>query len=109
MSATTLILLLLLLACPLSMLFMHRSGGHSHGSHDGSQPGADAGHGEGRETHGWFAREAVGNAETGADERRDAPCDCVIGSSPVAAPAPSRCDRRGALELHEISTRHEYP
>ena len=39
MNATTLILLLLLLACPLSMFFMHR-GGHGHGSHDDSQHGA---------------------------------------------------------------------
>lgn len=40
MNATTLILLLLLLACPLSMLFMHRGGGHSHGLHDDSKPAA---------------------------------------------------------------------
>ena len=40
MNATTLILLLLLLACPLSMFFMHRGGGHAHGSHDDSQHGA---------------------------------------------------------------------
>lgn len=40
MSATTLILLLLVLACPLSMFFMHRGGGHSHGSHDDPQSGA---------------------------------------------------------------------
>lgn len=39
-NATTLILLLLLLVCPLSMFFMHRGGGHSHGSHDDAQPGA---------------------------------------------------------------------
>ncbi len=40
MSATSLILLLLLLVCPLSMFFMHRGGGHSHGSHDDSNHGA---------------------------------------------------------------------
>ena len=55
MNATTLILLLLLLACPLSMFFMHRGGGHSHGSHDDSQHGAtdsDADAPETRQSHG---------------------------------------------------------
>lgn len=39
MSATTLLLLLLVLACPLSMFFMHRGGGHSHGSHGDTHAG----------------------------------------------------------------------
>jgi hypothetical protein len=57
MSATTLILLLLVLACPISMFFMHRGGGHSHGSHDDSQhqaTGSDTGTaaGNSRQAHG---------------------------------------------------------
>lgn len=37
-NVSTLLLLLLVLACPVSMFFMHRGGGgHSHGSHDESQ------------------------------------------------------------------------
>lgn len=32
MNASTLLLLLLVLACPVSMFFMHRGGGHAHGS-----------------------------------------------------------------------------
>ena len=82
MSATTLLLLLLVLACPLSMLFMHRGGGHSHGSHDDSQPGADAGRGEDHGTYGWSPREAVGNAGTGPDEGRNAPCGCEHDGGP---------------------------
>lgn len=34
MSAANLLLILLLLACPLSMFFMHRGGRHSHRSRD---------------------------------------------------------------------------
>jgi hypothetical protein len=37
-NASNLLLLLVLLACPVSMFFMHRGGhGHSHGSQDDSQ------------------------------------------------------------------------
>ncbi len=45
MNATTVILLLLLLACPLSMIFMHR-GGHSHGG-SASRDVGDEGHAHG--------------------------------------------------------------
>jgi hypothetical protein len=59
MDATTAILLLLLLACPLGMFFMHRRGGHGahgsqtteHGSHKPAQNG-HAGHGCGHSGHG---------------------------------------------------------
>lgn len=41
MNPTILLLLLLLLACPLSMIVMHRGMGHSHGSRDDSERLAD--------------------------------------------------------------------
>ena len=71
MNATTLILLLLLLACPLSMFFMHRGGGHSHGSHDDSQHrAADADAeptvGEARQTDG-----GCGHPGQGSDSRHE--------------------------------------
>lgn len=72
MNATTLILLLLLLACPVSMFFMHRGGGHAHGSHDDPQPGvasSDAEPGAGkapRQAHG-----GCGHAGHGGGSRDD--------------------------------------
>lgn len=71
MSATTLILLLLLLACPISMFFMHRGGGHSHGSHDDAQrqaTGADAetAAGDPRQAHG-----GCGHAGHGGGSRHE--------------------------------------
>lgn len=61
MDATTAILLLLLLACPLGMFFMHGRGGHGahahgsrtneHGSH-APVPNGHSGHGCGHSGHG---------------------------------------------------------
>jgi hypothetical protein len=70
MDAATVILLLLLLACPLGMFFMHRRGGHgahardprttAHGSHPAAQHG-HAGHGCGHIGYGrsWAISEPV--------------------------------------------------
>ena len=62
MEAGTLILLLLLLACPLAMFFMHGRGGHGshahgvrttgHGSRAGEARNGHAGHGCGHSGHG---------------------------------------------------------
>ncbi len=71
MNATTLILLLLLLACPLSMLFMHRGGGHAHGSHDDRRqeaagPDTEPAAPDASEPHG-----GCGHAGHGGGSRRD--------------------------------------
>ena len=71
MSATTLILLLLLLACPLSMFFMHRGGGHSHGSHDDSKPGATDSDTEPRTREAGQAHDGCGHSGRGGGSRHD--------------------------------------
>lgn len=81
MNATTLLLLLLVLACPLSMLFMHRGGGHSHGSRDGgSRSSLDD---RQRESHGTLAvppGEPSGDAVPVSEEGRHAHGGCGHGA-----------------------------
>jgi hypothetical protein len=70
MNATTLILLLLVLACPLSMLFMHRGGGHSHGSRDGSRSSVGDSQAEGHGAHAVPPRDPSGDAVPVSEEGR---------------------------------------
>jgi hypothetical protein len=71
-NATTLIFLLLLLACPLSMVFMHRgSGGHKHGSADDSQNRATASDREALASEAPQAHGCCGHAGHGESSRRD--------------------------------------
>ena len=71
MNATTLILLLLLLACPLSMFFMHRHGGHAHGSPDDSQHGAAESDAERDTREAGQARGNCGHSAHGGGSRHD--------------------------------------
>lgn len=80
MSATTLILLLLVLACPLSMLFMHRGRGHSHGAHDSARRGASVGPEEGHATHVTPRSAAPGKPGTDSTEGQHAHGGCGHGN-----------------------------
>lgn len=76
MSATTLILLLLFLAFPISMFVMHRGGGHSHGAQDDSQrhatgAEADPPPGEARQGHGGCGHGGCGHAGHGGGSRHE--------------------------------------
>lgn len=71
MDLGTLLVLLLVLACPLGMLLMHRGGGHAHGS---AGPAADkehAGHGCGHDGHAGHGSGEHGDSIDELRRRRD--------------------------------------
>jgi len=70
MSTGTLFFLLLVLACPLSMLLMHRGGGHAHGSAGAAGDEEHAGHGCGHGGHGDRGAHRPGPHEDSIDELR---------------------------------------
>ncbi len=67
MDLGTLLLLLLVVACPLSMVLMHRRGGHAHGSARAAADDEHAGHGCG---HGGHAGHEPGEHDDSIDELR---------------------------------------
>lgn len=92
MNAGTVLLLLVLLACPLLMWRMHRGGGHGHGSTGGSAGDEHAGHGCGHGGHGSHAGHESGECEESIDElrRKRDELDAEIQSREQATEPPLR-------------------
>lgn len=91
MDLGTLLLLLLVLACPLSMLLLHRRGGHAHGSAGAAADGEHAGHGCGHGEHGGHAGHESGEHDDSIDElrrRRDELDAEIVARERAAEPLP---------------------
>ena len=71
MELGTVLLLLLVVACPLAMLLMHRGSGHAHGSAGAAVDDEHAGHGCGHDGHAGHESGEHGDSIDELRRRRD--------------------------------------